>query len=360
MTNALIHAIFAVILVTGNIFICSCVKGNENRENPLTENKINHIKIPSILAEAEGMPYLKSLIIIKDDNWMIEEYMHGGGSDRYIDIRSASKGILSAVLGIALHEKFVDNLDQKVMTFFPEYRTNDLDPRVFDLTIKHLITMKSGFGVKENSKAYQHLYQSSDWVKHILHLRFKTSPGKQFNYLSFNTHLLSAIITKTTGMSTLAYSKQVLFSPLGIDEVRWERDPGGYTIGGWGLSLRARDMAKFGLLYLNGGKWGEIQIVPSDWVKQSTTDRTGMIGTYYSGRDKSYGYGYLWWIKRVEVNYDIPFAAGHGGQRIAFIPKANTVVVTQCDPAVNSINSHKQHRDVDSLLFDNFAAGLLP
>ena len=350
--------IVILFLVVSYFSVVACVGGQKNRETSLDRTENISSDLSNILRKTEKMPYLKSLIIIRNGNTIVKEYMNGGSSEQYIDLRSASKSILSAVLGIALQNKYLDSIDQKVMHFFPEYITEDLDPRIFDLTIRDLITMKAGFKVKETAKAYQQLYQSSDWIGHILHLPFKTDPGERFNYHSFNTHLLSAIITKATGMSTLEYSKRFLFSPLYINRVLWEADPKGYYIGGWGMSLRARDMVNFGLLYLNDGKFKAKQIVPSEWIRQSTTRRTGMIGTYYSGWNKTYGYGYLWWIKRLDAN-NVPFALGHGGQRIAFMPKVKAVMVTQADPKVKPSTSHKQHRAVDSLLFDDFAAYLL-
>jgi CubicO group peptidase (beta-lactamase class C family) len=123
--------------------------------------------------------------------------------------------------------------------------------------------------------------------------------------------------------------------------------------------MKARDMANFGLLYLNNGKIGQRQVVPSDWVKQSTSVRTGMIGTYYSRWDKNYGYGYLWWIRRIDNDIDIPFALGHGGQRIVILPAANSVIVTQADPGVDSAKSHKNHRAIDSLIFGELPGYLL-
>ena len=113
------------------------------------------------------------------------------------------------------------------------------------------------------------------------------------------------------------------------------------------------------MLYLNDGKFKEKQVVPSEWVKSSTTERTGMIGTYYSGWNKTYGYGYLWWVKKIDGKIDIPFALGHGGQRIAFIPKVNAVMVTQAEPNPKPSTSYKRHKAVDSLLFNDFASYLL-
>jgi CubicO group peptidase (beta-lactamase class C family) len=119
--------------------------------------------------------------------------------------------------------------------------------------------------------------------------------------------------------------------------------------------MTAWDMAKFGLLYLNNGIYKGSQVIPQEWIKASTIERTGMIGTYYSGWNKSYGYGFLWWIKRIDNGSDIPFAMGHGGQRIAILKDANAVIVTQAEPNPKSYTSFKRHKAVDSLLFNDLA-----
>lgn len=353
--------ILVVLLMNASIFtLFSCIGGQTGTDKSLNQTEIKSDNLSNILRKTEKMPYLKSLVIFKNGELVVEEYVNGGGPDQIHDIRSASKSVLSAVLGITIKDGYIESIDQKVIDFFPEYNTKELDPRVYDLRIRHLITMKSGFEIRETGKVYQQLYKSKDWIEHILHLPFKSVPGKKFNYHSFNTHLLSATITKATGMSTLEYATQALFSPLGITKVLWEKDPNGYCIGGWGLSLKAQDMAKFGMLYLNDGFFQGTQVVPSEWVKLSTIERTGMIGTYYSGWNKTYGYGYLWWVKRLDNKIDIPFAMGHGGQRIAIMPNVNAVMVTQAEPNPKPpSSSFKRHRAIDSLLFEDFAYFLL-
>ena len=356
-----IKFILVVLLMTAFSFtLFSCIGGQTGKDKSLNQMEIKSDNLSNILHKTEKMPYLKSLVIFKNGELVVEEYVNGGGPDQIHDIRSASKSILSAVLGITIKDGYIESIDQKVIDFFPEYNTKELDPRVYDLRIRHLITMKSGFKIKETAKVYQQLYKSKDWIKHILHLPFRANPGKKFNYHSFNTHLLSATITKATDMSTLEYAKSVLFSPLGITKVKWEKDPNGYYIGGWGLHMNAKDMAKFGTLYLNNGLFKGTQVVPSEWIKLSTIERTGMIGTYYSGWNRSYGYGYLWWVKRLDNKIDIPFAMGHGGQRIAIMPNVNAVMVTQAEPNPKPpSSSFKRHRAIDSLLFEDFAYFLL-
>lgn len=265
--------------------LLSCAGIHPDRFRPPSGKVPEKNNLSEILSSAEKIPFLKSLIVVQDGELLAGKYLHGGGPDQLIDIKSISKSILSAVLGIAIGQGYITGIDQKIMDFLPEYLKHDTDPRVQDIAIRHLVTMTSGFGVKESARAYQQLYDSSDWIGHILGLPIKSNPGDEFNYLSFNAHILSAIIARSTGMSTLAYANQV-------------------------------------------------------W-------------------DKNYGYGYLWWIKRFDHDNDIPFALGHGGQRIAFIPNANAVIVAQADPSVSISASHQQHRAIDAFLFGDVASYLL-
>jgi CubicO group peptidase (beta-lactamase class C family) len=351
--------LFFLLMTTFSFTLYCCTIGQTETDKSSSKIVTKSDNLSKILRKTDEMPYLKSLIVLKNDELIIEKYINGGGPDQIHDIRSASKSVLSAIVGIAIKDGYINSIEQKIIDFFPEYITDELDPKIYDLRIRHLITMKSGFNIEETAQAYQQLYKSPDWIEHILHFPFRAAPGKKFSYNSFNTHLLSATITKATGMSTFDYAKSVLFSPLGITKVKWEKDPKGYCIGGWGLSLKAQDMVNFGTLYLNNGLFNGSQVVPSEWIKSSIIERTGMIGTYYSGWNKSYGYGFLWWIKRIENHIDIPFAMGHGGQRIAIIPDVSAVLVTQAEPDPEPSVSFKRHRSVDSFLFDDLASYLL-
>ena len=176
--------------------IAACAGGHKDRCKPLSNNASETYKLSEIVCKADNIPCLKSFIVIQNGEFIIEKYLHGGGPDQFIDLKSASKSILSAVLGIAISEGYITSIDQKIMDFFPDYLKDDIDPRTPEITIRHLITMKSGFGLKESAKAYQRLYDASDWIGHIFSLPIKSNPGDEFNYLSFNTHLLSAIITQ--------------------------------------------------------------------------------------------------------------------------------------------------------------------
>jgi len=140
-----------------------------------------------------------------------------------------------------------------------------------EISLRHLLTMSAGFKWNDWGPSMRKwLYFSPDWVKSAIQLPQENNPGEVFNYNSSTSHLLSAILSKSTGTSTLDFAKQYLFVPLGIQPAYWHVDQQGYNIGGFGLGLSARDLAKFGFLYLNNGYWNGQSIVSEFWVKEST------------------------------------------------------------------------------------------
>ena len=171
---------------------------------------------------------------------------------------------------------------------------------------------------------------SSDWAQHVLDLPMAEAPGERFEYGNGVSYLLSVIIQNTTGMRTLAFARQHLFEPLGIKDVGWDTSPQGVDIG-WGeMRLRPHDMARFGWLYLNQGRWGDRQIVPQAWVAASTR---GHIDATFFDR-----YGYQWWVD--DSGYYA--AVGFKGQRIFVVPEKNMVVVFTGDlTGKESLAAHK-------------------
>jgi CubicO group peptidase (beta-lactamase class C family) len=189
-----------------------------------------------------------------------------------------------------------------------------------DMILEDVLTMRTGLGWVEGMEAYRGLTSSGDAVSYVLNFNMVDSPGAEFNYCSGCSHLLSAIVQETTGMNTLDYANERLFDPLGISNVYWETDWSGIPIGGWGLELAARDMAKFGYLYLNNGFWDGQQVVPEDWVRVSTE----------AGREVEPGldYCYQWWVFPDDNMYA---AQGLGGQKIYVLPDLDMVVVFTAD-----------------------------
>jgi CubicO group peptidase (beta-lactamase class C family) len=241
-------------------------------------------------------------------------------------INSCTKAVISTLTAIAFKEGLLDNPSHRVMDFFDRQSIANVDDRKEAITVQSLLDMTSGIEWTErlgNSSAAaveteSEMDSSPDWVKFILDRPMSSAPGDIFNYNSGNTHLLSAILTKLTGMSALEYAKSKLFGPLGITKVSWQHDPQGISNGGWGLSLLPRDMAKIGYLYLRKGLWEGQELVPPAWidkVSHATVDmRLG--GLRYSD---------LFWAlpdKRVYM------AVGRNGQVIMVFSNLDVVAVT--------------------------------
>lgn len=185
------------------------------------------------------------------------------------------------------------------------------------MTLDDVLTMRSGLDWQEGDAVYNSMYRSQDWIKFVLDKPVVVAPGSQFNYCSGCSHLLSAAIQQTTGMKTRDFAEQFLFKPLGITNVVWETDRAGIPIGGWGLQLTPRDMAKLGYLFLRNGQWDGQQIVSPGWVKNATQKLTETDGDM--------GYGYQWWTYPSLSGYT---ALGRYGQTIFVIPESDLVIVT--------------------------------
>jgi CubicO group peptidase (beta-lactamase class C family) len=277
----------------------------------------------AVLAEAldyvrsKGIP-LHSFLIVRNGVVVLDAYIYPYAGREPHDIASATKSVTSAATGIAIEQGYIKSVDQTVMPLLL-HAPGDSDPRRRNVSVRHLLTMTSGFDcdTEGGEKALAAMRHSPDWAAFALAIPMRSDPGSLYAYCSCNNHLLSSIITATTGKSLLEFTQKNLFGPLGITDVVWPADPKGRTHGWGDLHLYPHDMARLGLLYLNRGRWGSVQIEPANWVsessKASVTVREGV------------GYGYSWWINTARP--PIFEAVGRGGQRIAILPKENMVVV---------------------------------
>ena len=267
---------------------------------------------------------LYSFLVIRKSVIVFEQYYQGHDANSLFDVRSVTKSFISTLLGIALRETNILNLDQTILSFFPEYQTGPMDPRKAAITIKDVLTMKSGIAWVEEDE-FERLYASDNWIQYILSRPMADDPGSVFNYNSGASHLLSELIRRATGMDALEFAQQRLFSPLGIQNADWEIDPMGIPFGFAGLSLTARDLAKLGLLYLRQGIWNQTQILTSDYVRASTTAWSS------GGFPEEAQYGYHWWVLPSEVHPAF-FAAGYGGQYLWMVPDLDLIVVITAEP----------------------------
>lgn len=185
------------------------------------------------------------------------------------------------------------------------------------MTLKHLLTMSSGLDWQESDPVYRAMYMSPNWVEYILDTPMRSQPGSEFNYCSGCSHVLSAVVQQAAGINTGNFATTYLFAPLGIIDYTWDKDAQDVPIGGWGLQLTPRDMAKLGYLYLRRGNWDGQQIISEVWVEAATRRQ---IDT-----DGEWGYGYQWWI---DDNHKAYAARGRFGQLIYVVPELDLIVVS--------------------------------
>jgi len=274
--------------------------------------------------DKRGMP-INSVLVVRHGHIVLEEYPQPDyDQDTAEDIRSTTKSFASALIGIAIEEGFIDGIEQKMVDLFPERTIENLDSPKESITLEHILTMKAGlewnewkYSYTDDRNDYLKAIYSDDLVQYVLDLPMMEDPGVRWNYNGGTSDLLSALITEATGYDTLGFAQEFLFGPLGISDVSWSRDRHGMYYAGYGLHLTARDMAKFGYLYLHNGTWDGEQIVPADFVAESV--KTHSFFSEFSG----YGYQSWWTLPQSGVYY----AAGLYGQRIYVVPDLDLVVV---------------------------------
>jgi len=278
------------------------------------------------LAEALGFCQeadvnIHSLLVVRNGYIVADAYFYPFSAGSKHDVASVTKSFTSTLVGIAIDKGYVESVHQPVLGFFPERTAANLDANKSAMTLEHLLTMTSGLKcINEPSEiTLFQMMASPDWVQFVLDLPMSDKPGSRFVYNSGGSHLLSAIITQTTGMSELDFAREHLFEPLGISDVIWPFDPQGVNNHGWGdLVITPYDMAKLGYLYLHNGLWDGQQVVSREWVASATSKH---VTTHTPDHN---GYGCQWWIGS-SGGYS---AIGRGGQRIFFVPDKNLVVVT--------------------------------
>jgi len=269
-----------------------------------------------------------SLLVVRNGYLVFEKYYSWGSPYKYAVVHSVTKSVTSALIGIALDKGYLQSLDQKLIEFFPEYVTVDLNQRKKEISLKHLLTMSAGFKWDDRGPSMRKWYSSSDWFKSAIDLPQENDPGEVFNYNSATSHLLSGILSRSTKTSTLDFAKRNLFEPLGIRSAYWHQDPQGNYIGGFGLGLSARDLAKIGFLYLNHGYWNGQSIVPEHWVKESTAQQIQAFSHPMYG---TFGYGYQWWVKQIDGCSSYR-AWGRRGQFIVVVPDLDLVIAVSSNP----------------------------
>lgn len=287
-------------------------------------------------------PNRHSLLIFKDEKLVLEEYFTGAdenwGFDLGVvqhdstvlhDMRSVSKSVVSACIGIAIAQGKINSIDAPIFDFFVDYNQHNNAGRQ-GITIRHLLTMTSGLEWNEDvpytnpANSELQMINSGDGIDFVLSRAIVEQPGTVWRYNGGNTELLAAILQRATGKNVHDFAKEFLFEPLDISASEWTITPATNSpAGASGLRLTSRGMLKFGMLYQNEGTWGEEQVVPKEWVSASLSSSITRPG--------GGGYGYQFWIYNYTTlgkTVTIPAAVGNGDQHIYFDKTNNLLVVT--------------------------------
>jgi len=334
MKNLILYIIILLL-----ILVIGCEK---NATEPHFDKYIWKVSLPelqgvdsrilkSAFTEADKTGFMDGLLVIRNGYIIAEGYYNG--YDRLIphNIKSVSKSFLSALTGIAFSKGFLDSLDQKVLDYFPEYIHPGLDPRKYDITIRHLLTMR--MGIEREEENLWDVVQSANWIETIFELPLLYDPGQRMRYNSCQTHLLSAILEKSSRMTTFEFAERYLANPMGITIDQWVRDPQGYYFGGSEMYFTPREMATLGYVYLKKGWFNNWQLVPKDWVEFTLTASTNNAPNEW-GAWKNYNYAYLWWLGQFN-NYAVFMAYGYGGQFVICFPDLNMVIVSTAETEVD-------------------------
>jgi CubicO group peptidase (beta-lactamase class C family) len=275
---------------------------------------------------------IRSLLIVKDGALVHEAYFGGYDRDNLHSIFSISKSVTSALIGIAIEEGFIQGVDATLLALLPQYAAQMGDEGKQEITLEQLLTMTSGlewdewtYSYSDPRNSHYYLERAQDWMAYVISRPLQDAPGTQFAYNTGAVHLLGAIIERSTGQHANRFAREHLFGPLGIVSYIWPGDPQGYPYTGGsegGLRLKARDLAKFGYLFLNGGRWNGQQVIPEAWVAASTQPRVEL--------EARRAYGYLWWLGSFTVQgreLDFINAEGYGGQLVGLVPELDLMVV---------------------------------
>ncbi len=288
--------------------------------------------IRELYENAAKLNTLYSLLVVRNGFLIAEQYFNGGSMAEQTLLQSVSKSYISALVGIAMQEGCLSDIDQKMIEFFPEVADDLTDPRKREISIRQMLQMRSGYPDEETGKAYLEALYWGVYLPLIEDFPLVSAPGTAFHYSNLTYSWLAIILERACGPDLKDFALQYLFVPIDTEVGKWLIDREGHYIGSGGIHVTARDAAKFGLLYLNDGDWEGRQIISADWVHASLRRFSEVKRKYGRGFTfRHLGYGYGWWSATVG-DHDFNFAWGHGGQLIVLIDELDMVIVTTADP----------------------------
>ncbi len=334
--------LFIIVVSFFCLFNTSCEKSPTKPDKEPTVNElskpwtvakpsdvnIDSVALTNATLRASQKHSFLSLIVIRNGFLVHESYFNGNNKDQLNDVRSVTKSVLSALVGIALEEGFIVSLDETLEDYLtPQIATLDSNTR--QITIRHLLTMTAGFEWYElNGTSYHDWITSGETIDYVLRQPIVHTPGTQFTYNSGVAHILGVLLQEAVDMSLPKFADSYLFSKIGINHKQWEILEDGHVNGAAGLDLRPRDIARFGQLYLQKGNAEPEQVIPDTWIEETTEPYFSWRWDY--GVLRNYTYGHLWYSFD-DNNNEGYLAWGMGGQFIYIVPSKDLIVITTTD-----------------------------
>ncbi|MFK8038340.1 MAG: serine hydrolase domain-containing protein [Crocinitomicaceae bacterium] len=319
-------------------FLCaSCSVGQESiNKNELSTISLedagfNRDSIQNLISEISVTPQrnFRGLVVLKDNQIVIEEYFCGYGKGNILDIRSAGKSVTTLLLGIAIKEGLVDSLDQSLHSLFSK-ENKRINEDYKSITLRNVLDMSTGLDANSDDwNSYAHArkwIEKDNWKEFLLNIPKKSNPGKNFVYADIHPVLIGLAIEEASGMSLKDYAQKKLFEPLGITQFYWFTNASNQTGAAGNLYITTLDFAKFGALVANEGKWGDEQIVPSNYVESIINSKNTAIGDWFF---LAQTYGMFWYKttrKFAGKEREYLFASGNGGNQLIVLPKENIVI----------------------------------
>ena len=308
------------------------------KEMYLTASKIGHIY---------------SLLIIKDGYLIAERYFNGKNVNTALPIASVTKSFTSTLTGIALENGKLTSLDQRLSEFFPEFDWESMDPRKSQITIEQILKMKSGYPWEEFSDYNDLLWSSfGDWLPLISEIPLRSDPGTEYGYSNLMAHILGIIVSRAADTSLYDFANQYLCEPLEISIPVWWTDHEGYYYGHGDIHSNARDLARFGYLYLNEGKYKGQEIISSEWIDKALSPYSmDLYGREIFDNFSGLNLGYMNWFSAQAGRHTVFFSWGHGGQHIFLLPEYNMIIVTTADymPGQDSEEDWKKQKSITEM-----------
>jgi CubicO group peptidase (beta-lactamase class C family) len=298
---------------------------------------------------AGAFPRLHALIVARDGKPIVERVFRGPSLDTSVNIKSASKSVISALVGIALDRGVIKAVGQPILPLLQARAPSGLPPKVGTITLDHLLSMRAGLERTSGRQFYGRWVMSPNWVNFALSRPFVDEPGGGMLYSTGNTHLLSAILTDASGKTTLDLARDWLGKPLGIVIPAWTRDPQGIYFGGNEMALSPRALLKFGEMFRNGGIVDGKRVLSESWIRASWTPRT------HDRHDDGYGYG--WFITEAH-GQPVYYAWGFGGQMLYVVPSLALTVVVTSDSTAPFVETD-YHCALQTLVGDGFVPAIM-